>query len=81
MARNFDQYPKNVGILAMDMYFPSRVSGVSFICIQPSVPPGHVNYTRWHVIIRTLGWQMTNHVKDATTIEQATDMPHLICRV
>ncbi|GAB5592253.1 3-hydroxy-3-methylglutaryl coenzyme A synthase [Umbelopsis nana] len=24
MARNFDQYPKNVGILAMDMYFPSR---------------------------------------------------------
>jgi hypothetical protein len=27
MARNFDHYPKNVGIIAMEMYFPSRVSG------------------------------------------------------
>lgn len=26
MPRNFDHYPKNVGILGMEMYFPSRVS-------------------------------------------------------
>lgn len=25
-VNNFDQYPQNVGILAMEMYFPSRVS-------------------------------------------------------
>lgn len=25
-AANFEHYPKNVGILAMEMYFPHRVS-------------------------------------------------------
>jgi hypothetical protein len=29
---NYDAYPKNVGILAMEMYFPKRVSCITHTC-------------------------------------------------
>lgn len=34
-AANFEHYPKNVGILALEMYFPHRVSILYFYLLYP----------------------------------------------